>query len=1110
MTTDTLAAFDAVTTPLDGELVIEASAGTGKTWSLTRIVLRLVVEKGMPIGRILLVTFTKAATAELAARMKELLTAALSAVRGETDAGEFAPFLAAWAAQGVTAETAAKRLSASVDNYDDAAVYTIHSFCQRTLRDCVFSQGGDFDVTPGDTTPWLKQTVDEFLRREVQAAESDEVKRRLLAGEWESILRKLAVLPTQKSPDLRLKSDVVATKKKKGATDEDEAVPIALQAALKRFMAEAPKRFAGLKHEAGIEGFDDMLTVMEAALANDDFASVVRGRFDAVLIDEFQDTDSLQYSIFRRLFMTVPGVPATLVFVGDPKQSIYSFRSSDVAVYNAAVKDVGHTLQLTANWRSHPTLVAAVNAFFAETAERRPFLTEAIRFSPVEGKAAKAPLMKDGVPLPVFEIWKTDAAGRCTSAGASDTMEAEWAAEDMAQLLAGGTTLDDRSLKPSDIAILVRDRRAAEPVVEALARRGLRVLWRGNRDDVYTHEAARDMLAVLRAVESPKDRSLLATAQATRLFGRSLEAIRAGLSERIEDSLLLKTLAERFQKGGAAALFAELAAARRVQERLLPTRDGMRYLADMAQMTEILHERGRTHSTLSGLIRRVEAEREEPVGDESDRTPRVESDEDLINVQTLHSSKGLEYPVVYLVGAAKPPKATKSAVFHVHDATQDYWCVDVDAMKDEEVGDCARETLQEAVRLLYVGMTRASRRLVLPMFFTEGKKGNATSYRCANPTVMALWGNVGIRKSTEATAQADAVLENLQVRLAELPPELVRVREMNRDEAVPVTEVAAAADETRLVAAPGRAYYPTVKLSSFSGIMRSRTETPALAGAEGAPDENDEAETVPEDDVETTVKPDAPAFDPARLRGPDVGTFLHEIMEKADFLTEEGRADLIERMIRKYASIFPEENRDDWEAVWRTYIETMMRAVLSAPLTKGLTLSEISREKRASEWPFTMSTGTGGCPDTTALARLLARWPKYDVGRLDPVRLQGYLTGTADLLFEWNDRFYLVDWKSNVAGNGHPEDYTEKAMDAVMREHGYRLQYLIYLTAFCRFLAQRFGETFEAAYDRVGGAFYVFLRGAGEGSPTQGIVRDRPPVELLSALNDFFARGEVR
>ena len=444
MTTDTLAAFDAVTTPLDGELVIEASAGTGKTWSLTRIVLRLVVEKGMPIGRILLVTFTKAATAELAARMKELLTAALSAVRGETDAGEFAPFLAAWAAQGVTAETAAKRLSAAVDNYDDAAVYTIHSFCQRMLRDCVFSQGGNFDVTPGDTTPWVKQTVDEFLRREVRAAESNEVKRRLLAGEWETILKKLAVLPTQKSPDLRLKSDVVPAKKKKGVTDEDEATQIALQAALKRFIAQAPKRFAGLKHEAGIEGFDDMLTAMEAALANDDFAAVVRGRFDAVLIDEFQDTDSLQYSIFRRLFMTVPEHPGTLVFVGDPKQSIYSFRSSDVAVYNAAVKDVGHTLQLTANWRSHPMLVAAVNAFFAETEGRRPYLTEAIRFSPVEGKAAKAPLMKDGAPLPVFEIWTTDAVGRCTSAGASDMMEAEWAAEDMANLLTGGTTMDDR------------------------------------------------------------------------------------------------------------------------------------------------------------------------------------------------------------------------------------------------------------------------------------------------------------------------------------------------------------------------------------------------------------------------------------------------------------------------------------------------------------------------------------------------------------------------------------------------------------------------------------------------------------------------------------------
>lgn len=1109
MTATVYAAFDAVTTPLAGQLVIEASAGTGKTWSLTRIVMRLVVEKGMPIGRILLVTFTKAATAELSARVKELLTSALAAARGEREAGEFAAFFDAWASLGITAETVEKRLAAAVDNYDDAAVYTIHSFCQRMLRDCVFSQGGDFDVTPGDTTVWLKQTVDEFLRREIRAADTDAVKTRLLAGEWEAILKKLAVLPARETTDLRLKADVVPAKKKKGTTQEDEATEAALQGALKRFMAEAPKRFAGLKHEAGIEGFDDMLTTMDAALANDEFAAVVRGRFDAVLIDEFQDTDSLQYGIFRTLFMTQDGGPATLVFVGDPKQSIYSFRSSDVAVYTAAVKDVGHTLQLTANWRSHPTLVAAVNAFFAENGERRAFLTDAIRFSPVEGKAAKPALLKDGVPVPVFEIWKTDDAGRCTSAGASDALEAQWAAEDMARLLSGGTTLDGRPLKASDIAILVRDRPSAVKVVDELAKRGLRVLWRGNRDDVYTHEAARDMLAVLRAVESPKDRSLLATAQATRLFGRTLAEIREGLAERIEDSLLLNTLAERFQKGGAAALFAELAAAQKLQERLLPVQGGMRYLADVAQMTEILHERGRTHSTLSGLIRRVEAERLEPVGEESDRTPRVESDEDLINVQTLHSSKGLEYPVVYLVGAAKPPKATKSAVFHVHDATQDYWCLDVDAMKDEEIGDCARETLQEAVRLLYVGMTRASRRLVLPLFFTEGKKGNATSYRCANPAVMALWGNAGIRKSTEATAEADTALEMLQSRLAELPPELVQVREMNRDEMVPVTEVAVTAEGTQLTAAPGRAYFSSVKLSSFSGIMRSRTETPALAGAEGAPEENDEAETTASDEDAVAV-PEREAIDPARLRGPDVGTFLHEIMEKADFVTEEGRSELIDRMIQKYASIFPEDNRVEWETAWRSYIEKMMRAVLAAPLEEGLTLSQISREKRASEWPFTMSAGTGGMPDTTGLARLLARWPAYDVGKLDPVRLKGYLTGTADLLFERHNRFYLVDWKSNAVGNAHPEDYTAEAMDAVMREHGYRLQYLIYLTAFCRFLAQRFGETFEAAYDRVGGAFYVFLRGAGNGSPTQGIVRDRPPVELLSALNDFFTNGEAR
>ena len=1108
--------FDAVTTPLAGRLVIEASAGTGKTWSLTRLVLRLVVEEAVPVGRILLVTFTKAATAELSARVKELLAEALSAAEGESDARDLAPFFDHWQALGLAADDVKARLKAAVDNYDDAAVYTIHSFCQRMMKDFVFSQGGDFELVNGDVAPLINQTVEEFLRREVRLTTDMAVQDQLLKkGKWVTVLRRLAQFSPRTTPDVRRLSDVEGS----GKAKKDDVAPEvreAVNAALERFIDWAPVRFADLKREAKLQSFDDILVAMDGALANDEFADVVRGRFDAVLIDEFQDTDAVQYGIFKTLFMA-DGGPRTLVFVGDPKQSIYSFRSSDIAVYSAAVKDVGRTMQLNANWRSTPVLVDAVNVFFAEGNGRQPFLTDSICFSPVEGKAVKkAPLTLAGEAVPVFEVWRSEGAAHFLSAGESDAFEAEAVAEDIVRLLNGKAQIDGRPLKPSDIALLVKKRDAATAAVEALKKRGLRVLWRNSKDDVLKHEAPRDMMAVLKAVESPKDRSLLAAAQATRLFGRSLKEIRDGLAERIEDSLLLKKLAERFEKGGAAALFAELLAARHADERLLATPSGMRYLADCRHMTEMLHERGRTLSTLSGLIQRIEAERFEPVDDESDRTARVESDDDLINVQTLHSSKGLEYPVVYLVGAARAHQLESSAVFHVHDERQDVWYVGAEEASEDLIPEAAHSRLEEAVRLLYVGMTRASHRLVLPLFLTEdGKTRKLSRYRCANAAVFALWGDKAMTKYTDATAHADEALEGLAARLAALPADLVRMRTFDIEASVAETHAAAPADTTKtLTAAPAKRFGVTERLSSFTGIMRTKKAAPALAGAEEAPREADDDMGLDEDEKEAQAAGEekaAEGFDPAALRGPDVGTFLHEIMERAEFDTEEGRRDLIQRLIRKYSGLFPADDREAAQAAWLQYIEGMMRAVLAAPLEMGLRLMDVPRTKRASEWPFTMSAGQdGGEPRTTGLARLLARYPTYAVGDLDDVTLRGYLTGTADLLFEAGGRYYLVDWKSNVIGSGRPADYTEEAMADEMTRHGYRLQYLIYLTAFCRFLGDRLGVTFEDAYERVGGVFYIFLRGAGEGGVTQGIVRDRPPVAVLSALNEFFGKGAAR
>ena len=1097
-----MATFDVVRTPLAGRLVIEASAGTGKTWSLTRIVLRLVVQEGIPIERMLLVSFTTEATAELSTRVKELLMQARRVVCGEQDAGDLRVFFEAWRDAGIGAEVIEQRLRQALEHFDDALICTIHSFCQRMLKDCVFSQGGDLELDMGDTEAVVDETVDEFLRDALAHAATDEVRSRILKGEWRSVLKGLATLSRRARPSVGYLEDVLPKPKNPAATAETQRE---MRRLLESFVQEAPERLRRLKHRAKIQGFDDLLTRMDEALANPIFAEAVRARFEAVLIDEFQDTDNLQYGIFKTLFMKKPEHPHTLVFVGDPKQSIYSFRSSDIAVYESAVQDVGRTLQLSDNWRSHPTLVQAVNLFFEDAPDRHPFLTSRITAPAVTGRSGKSPLDRDGKPVNVFELWVPESGDYCPNTAESDQLEAQYVAEDIVRLLDGRTRLEGRALKPSDIAILTPTRAAADAVVQELARREMRVLRRGSKDDVFSHDAPRDMMTVLRAVESPRDRGLLAGAQATRLFGRSLRTIRDGMAERIEDSLLLKRLAERFERGGAAALFAELAAARRLSERLLPAVGGLRYLSDYRQMTEILHDRGRTHSTLSGLIQRFEVERRQPLSDESDRKLRLESDEDLINVQTLHASKGLEYPVVYLVGMARAVAVDKKAVFHVHNQSEDTWYVGLEETSAEQVRDCSARRLQEAVRLLYVGMTRASHRLVVPLFLMGGK----TAWnRCANSVVMALWGYEGIRKRTEATAHAAESVEAFEERLRQAQLPLCEVRRINRTDAVLLTKAVSGGRVWTLSAAKAKRFEATSRLSSFTSIMRRRVQTQALASSEKSlADHADDVDESPGEAPEAAAEA-APAFDPRALRGPEVGTFLHEVMERADFCSDEGHRELVRTLCARHASLLPEADREEAMLSWRRYVEDMLEAVLSAPLTDQLTLRRIPRRRRVSEWPFTLSAGAQGEPRTAALAKWLSQFDvRYHLGELDDVTLKGYLTGTADLIFEDGGKFYLVDWKSNVLGSGRPQDYTEAAMDAEMRRHGYRLQYLIYLTALTRFLAHRFGESLQAAYQRIGGVFYVFLRGAGAGGDTQGVVRDRPEETMILQLNEFFTNG---
>lgn len=243
------------------------------------------------------------------------------------------------------------------------------------------------------------------------------------------------------------------------------------------------------------------------------------------------------------------------------------------------------------------------------------------------------------------------------------------------------------------------------------------------------------------------------------------------------------------------------------------------------------------------------------------------------------------------------------------------------------------------------------------------------------------------------------------------------------------------------------------------------------------------------------------------MAGAEVGLFLHEVMEHLDFAEPSENGAVIAAAMEHHRHLF---DSDDTVREWQRYVETMAETVTEMPLAENLRLKDVRHSQRSAEWPFTLAVGQKGVSTRASeLVRLLRSFgAQYDVGEMTDTALEGYLTGTADLVFEHEGRFYLVDWKSNLIGQGTSEDYTDSAMEAEMRRHGYRLQYLLYLVALTRFVAIRGGMRFNEAYEKVGGVFYVFLRGINRDG-TRGIVRERPPLELMTALDAFFKGAAV-
>lgn len=1146
------AGFDAATAPLQGYWLLEASAGTGKTYALERIVLRLVVEQAVAIDRILVVTFTNAATAELRERVRQLFYKAAEAAEKESEnGGEFSPFFEKSRLAGYEPEALIQN---ALERFDEASILTIHGFCQKMLSEFIFTRAGAYDVRFTDGKALQQQALEEFLRKELPGLDEQ---RRADVLSWRSLPTLLDKL-CQHGQSIRVQAS---------AGSQELSDPV-LKALFERFLVKVPERVAELERLHGLKGFSSLLTDMYRLVKEDETAAErIRERYDAVLIDEFQDTDRVQYQIFQTLFLAdVATAPKTVFFVGDPKQAIYAFRGAELDVYLRARSDIfdmgenGRTAgvrSLDTNYRSAAPLVEAVNAFFDADGEEGSFLTDAIRYSPLQAGAGARPLVRvrDGRAevVPVMGVWLDDGRLKGCSIDTVRQTEARCMADDIAGLLDGTVYLYRdarwRKLAPGDIAVLVRRRDHAVPVRQALLERGVRTLI-DDRGSVFATAQAHDVRQLLEAMLSPTDSAKFAAARATRLIGRTLRELREDPASAGRDRALLKEAAERFKLNGPAAALAFVAGQTGLQERLLPVKGGTGMLMNYEHLSELLQGLYRELGTLGAVLRAmVRLQSADEVEDE--HVVRKSNDRNVVRIVTVHASKGLEYPVVYLARAEAMRGKSEDAETFWEPSSEGDASIDVGpSPHKDDTGRSARLAELERLRQAYVAMTRASSRLVLPLFIAASGRQHSRGSVC-NAYVQAMTGQSApistsnaydevlqeLRNAVEAFAKRFELLSSRS--LSAIAPgwiedSLRRDLEKHIDKPFSVpdaggwleirTEVPAASVAANVVSCRVQAQPPVRVASAWhrSSFTAIAGKLGAVVGEEFEAEEFEGENAVIEPDEEAEALPTADLFEAGRLplaqagdeaevlarnllRGAAAGDWIHKVFERVMNASPQARTGILQNLGQSLASSAllrgadPTRRAAVLEAGTRMICNCLVNTIGCTfadgstlahagieNMEGAFTLAELPAGRKICEMPFLLSVENPHASAQSVADCMTAHG--FAMQALQDGALEGYLTGAIDMVFYARNRYYILDWKSNWLGDTQ-EAYSQEAMRKEIERKHYALQYVIYLTALKRHLIATKVCTKENVWDFLGGAFYVFVRGVDAEKPLDGAGR---------------------
>ncbi|MFZ4058071.1 MAG: UvrD-helicase domain-containing protein [Ferruginibacter sp.] len=1128
--------FNAQTVPLQDSNLIEASAGTGKTYSIAILALRLILEKNIPIAEILMVTFTKAAVAELETRIRAFIRMAYQASKQIAISDATIQEMVSRSIDTVGIEETSDRLKKAILFLDETSILTIHSFCQRTLTEYAFETNQVFGaeaLSESDLEELTVDAVNQFWRKyivvmntEVLAAITPvyfsreivfETIKNVLGGKQILQLSPLAqnLLSNENISTLVLR--INASKENMNAVIEEGEIYLTdnrdrlLEACIKdtyarnslatlfdniprlleAVIALADKKYVqkifrdilplletlntfkqtlndllnnfcnqllqlsvleinaqiqSEKEKASRLAFDDMIQKLHhAVIANNNqlLITALRKKYQAVFIDEFQDTDKQQYEIFNALF----GSGSILFYIGDPKQSIYAWRKADIYTYFKAGNAVAHKYEMNTNYRSSKAIIEAQNNFFLPTPDFDTFYYEneldAIKYTNVNAPqantnnglyVANAPV----VPISIISYKnKEDALTDvvCTVIDLLSNVDYELIDKEK-----------KRKVRPSDIGILVRSNYQGANIKSALARYKIPAVTIDETKILESNEA-KELLWVLEAVHdinlSKINKALLSS-----ITGFDINTIK-----NLHEELVLqqfKNYQDAWLKEGVYVMLMKFMTDYNVKSNFLEDTviNGERILSNFLQLIELLHKTqvNKKYAPIE-LVHWMQKAIQGNAVEGDEFVQRIESDEDAVKIITIHKSKGLEYNIVIApfldmsaaISEIKKNKRKDRVIVNFRDNTNEqYVFANDNILNNEQLLEVEKQFEQENRRLMYVAITRAK-------------------YKCYL-----------CKKSSKVSSSFSPFAEIL---ITQKPSNI----EFSEAPSIPLD----------FQYRSGVQEYPiNYKLAENFSLLQTNWRKMSYTFLN--PEHGYWVKP-----ISTNKTDEYSEFVFRQLKkGNHTGILLHHIFEHIDFMEDTYWAATIEQSLKRLSP----GNQDDY----MLQLGNLLNEVLQVKLCcngNEFTLAQVSTAQRINEFEFDFTVKPfqveGIQKLSTDTVPLMVKNYK---------QLEGLMNGKVDLFFEYGGKYYILDWKSNFLGD-QLEHYSNKAVDAAMAENNYHLQYHIYSVAVCKYLSQRLPNfDYETHF---GGVLYLFLRGIRK-EQTKGIFYAKPPVEVIQQMTELF------